>query len=185
MMHPMSAWNGWYHVTGGTYGTWLRGDPRGWRDRNHKVHVEGDYKHPPPAGAHGPLLEHVLSSMKRPPVGLTPDERRTAGRAMIEKLLELGPEVLSLAIDGVHYHILTRLRDVPARQTVGRAKLHAYHELVRGGPARKIWAKRCRVRPIEGRAHQLRTYRYILDHSAAGAWTWSFKQGLYWREGSA
>ena len=32
----MPAWNGWYHVTGNTYGTWLPGDPRGWRECHRK-----------------------------------------------------------------------------------------------------------------------------------------------------
>ena len=44
----MTAWNNWYHVNGNTYGTWLPGDPRGWRERGHKKHVAGDYKNPPP-----------------------------------------------------------------------------------------------------------------------------------------
>ena len=47
----MAAWNNWYHVNGNTYGTWLPGDPRGWRERGHKKHVDGDYKSPPPAGS--------------------------------------------------------------------------------------------------------------------------------------
>ena len=53
----MGAWNGWYHVNGNTYGTWLPGDERGWRSRHHKVHVNGDYKNPPPPGAHDAHLE--------------------------------------------------------------------------------------------------------------------------------
>src|SRR4051812_22286516 len=46
----MEAWNDWLHVSGSTYGTWLRGDPRGWRSRRHREHCEGDYKNPPPKG---------------------------------------------------------------------------------------------------------------------------------------
>ena len=51
------AWNNWFHCTGGTKGTWLRGDPRGWRARHHREHCEGDYKNPPPPGAHRELYE--------------------------------------------------------------------------------------------------------------------------------
>ena len=40
----MPAWNHWYHCTAHTYGTWLRGDPRGWRARHHREHVDGDYR---------------------------------------------------------------------------------------------------------------------------------------------
>jgi len=39
----MEPWNHWYHVNGNTYGTWLPGDPRGWRSYKHKRHVEGEY----------------------------------------------------------------------------------------------------------------------------------------------
>jgi hypothetical protein len=33
----------WYHVIISTYGGWLHGDPRGFRTRHHRAHVEGDY----------------------------------------------------------------------------------------------------------------------------------------------
>src|SRR5690349_5207107 len=52
----MSARDHWFHCTTHTYGTWLRGDPRGWRSRNHREHVDGDYKHPPSNGKYDPLL---------------------------------------------------------------------------------------------------------------------------------
>ena len=176
----MSAWNGWYHVTGGTYGTWLRGDPRGWRDRKHRLHVEGDYRNPPPPGEWDALREHVRESLRQPPVKLDASRRRTAGQAMVERLLDLETEVLGLALDAVHYHILVRLPGSLARQLVGKAKKHAYHELVRQGHVGKVWAKRCRVEPVRDRRHQVNTYRYIAAHAGKGAWVWSFKQGLYW-----
>lgn len=181
---PMSAWNGWYHVTGGTYGTWLRGDPRGWRDRKHREHVEGDYRSPPPQGKYDALLEHVRASLKQPPVKLRPDQRAIAGQAMVEKLIELDVEVLALSLDAVHYHALVRFGGGSARLLVGRAKKHAYHGLCGSGHQGKVWAKRCRVQPIQSRAHQVRVYRYVLDHGKKGAWVWSFKQGTYWNEGN-
>ena len=178
----MSAWNGWYHVTGGTYGTWLRGDPRGWRDRAHRTHVEGDYKRPPAPGQYDALLEHVQQSMKSPPVKLRSSHRRIAGQAMVEKLAELGVELLSFSLDAVHFHALVRLPNVPARTLVGKAKKHAYHELCAAGHSGKLWARRPRIQPIDDRAHQVRTYHYILKHRSAGAWTWCFREGTYWRK---
>jgi hypothetical protein len=179
---PMSAWNGWYHVTGGTYGTWLRGDPRGWRDRKHREHVEGDYRHPPPPGKYDGLLEYVQSSMKHPPVKLPCDRRTIAGQAMVEKLVELGCEPISFSLDAVHYHILVRFPHAPARHLVGKAKKHAYHVLRTAGHAERLWAKRCRVEPIDDRAHQVNVHHYILEHRNVGAWTWSFREGVYWRQ---
>jgi hypothetical protein len=179
----MSAWNSWYHVTGGAYGTWLRGDERGWRDRKHKTHVEGDYKNPPPEGEFDALLEHVQHSMKCPPTKLTPAERKVGGQAMVEKLLEQGVEVLSFSLDAVHYHFLCRLPPSPGRDVVGNAKRHAYYELVAGKQARKIWAKRCRIKPIKDREHQVNVYEYVLKHRKKGAWVWWYTQGVYWKSG--
>ena len=46
----MKPWNFWYHVGSNTKGTWLTGDPRGFRSRHHREHVEGDYRRlSPPA----------------------------------------------------------------------------------------------------------------------------------------
>ena len=45
-----TAWHGWFHIIGNTYGTWVRGDPKGFRTLHHREHIEGDYKHPPPPG---------------------------------------------------------------------------------------------------------------------------------------
>src|SRR4029079_6566514 len=46
----IEPWNAWYHVTNHVCGSWVRGDPRGWRSRHHREHVDGDYKNPPPTG---------------------------------------------------------------------------------------------------------------------------------------
>ena len=73
----MAAWNNWYHVNGNTYGTWLPGDPRGWRERGHKKHVAGDYKSPPPAGSGDGMQRYAKGLMKQPPVHLTHRQRRS------------------------------------------------------------------------------------------------------------
>ena len=177
----MGAWNGWYHVTGSTCGTWLPGDPRGWRTRKHRRHVEGDYKSPPPPGQDAALLHAAQERLTQPPVHLDVDQRRIGGQAAVEKLVHQGIEVLAFSLDAVHLHILGRFQDDTIRHVVGRAKKHAYHELRRAGHGGKVWARRCRAEPILDRRHQVNTYRYILGHASKGAWVWSFKQGLYWR----
>jgi hypothetical protein len=53
-----AGWNSWHHCTGSTYGAWLRGDPPGWRSKQHREHVDGDYKRPPPAGRYKELEAH-------------------------------------------------------------------------------------------------------------------------------
>ena len=178
----MSAWNGWYHVNGNTYGTWLRGDARGWRTRHHREHVEGDYKNPPASGTFEETLERSKRLMSKPPVRLSAPQRAVAGRAMVEKLAELGIEVIAASVDAVHFHVLARFRDGEVRPRVARAKKHASHELTKVGLPGQVWAKRSRALPITDRAHQVNTFGYILEHAEKGAWVWSFRQGLYWRK---
>ena len=60
---------------GHTYGTWLPGDPKGFRTRHHREHIEGDYRNPPPKGIYEGLHECAKRSMKRDPVFLDPDQQ--------------------------------------------------------------------------------------------------------------
>ena len=178
----MGAWNGWYHVSGSTYGTWLRGDPRGWRARRHREHVAGDYKSPPPAGTYDDLHRRSGRLLKKGPVFLHPDARKAAGRALVEMLARIQVEVLALSLDAVHYHALARFGDGQVRIKFGQAKKHASHVLRAYGLAGQVWAKKCSARPVSGRDHQVRVLRYIRRHSERGAWTWTFREGLYWVE---
>lgn len=89
-------------------------------------------------------------------------------------------QVIAVSMDGVHFHALAKFKDSNVRPLVGRAKKHAYHTLrERGGPP-SLWGTRHYVKPIEDRAHQVRTYKYILDHAQKGAWIWYYTQGVYW-----
>lgn len=171
----MGAWNGWYHVNGNTYGTWLPGDKRGWRSRHHKVHVDGDYKAPPPAGKYDTLRRRAEAAMPQSPVFLDQQQRKIAGSALVEMLQRQEAELLAVSVDAVHFHLLARFPDAPARQIVGRAKKHAYHLLRNAGHIGSAWAKRRRILPITDRAHQVSVFEYILRHGEKGAWTWSFK----------
>src|SRR5438067_13048428 len=73
---PTQPWNNWYHITIHVYGSWLRGDPRGWRSRHHREHVDGDYKNPPPKGKYDNLYELSKALMKRDPVKIQRELRQ-------------------------------------------------------------------------------------------------------------
>lgn len=162
----MSAWNNWYHCSGNTYGTWLRGDPRGWRARHHREHCEGDYRTPPPRGEYDHLADRSKKSMKRARVVLTPEQRKIACQIMTEALLYHRVEVIDLCVGAKHWHLLARFhppgfiltKDRLARRLIGIAKKRSARflsdaQLVdRGG----VWGKRCNLKPINSRAHQLR-----------------------------
>jgi hypothetical protein len=176
----MHAWNGWYHVDGHTYGTWLPGNPRGWREKDHKKHVPGDYKNPPPAGSGEGLIEHSRRVMRQGPVHLNPAQRRIVGQALAEMMARLRNEPIAVSMDCVHYHILARFHDGDVRPQVGRAKKHAWHLLREAGFSGRLWQRLCHCEPIRDRQHQVNTFDYICRHAEEDAWVWTFREGLYW-----
>ena len=164
----MPGWNGWYHVNGNTYGTWLPGDPRGWRERKHKTHVNGDYKNPPPAGSGDALHGHAKILLKQSPVRLTTLQRAIAGRAMAEMLALQQIEVLAVSLDAIHFHVLARFPNSQVRPVIGRAKKHAYFQLHKHGFLGRLWGDGSNVVPIADRKHQLKAFEYITAHQAKG-----------------
>jgi len=169
-------WNDWYHCTGNTYGTWLRGDPRGFRERHHRRHVEGDYKNPPPKGTYESLHRYSKHLMKGIAVKLNHDMRDFVCRALVSKLLCDDIEVLVVAMGAQHFHLLARFPDHESRHWVGRAKKHASHLLKDQKKHPKLWAVRSRAEPIKNREHQLNTFRYIQRHAEDGAAVWTFRE---------
>ncbi|KKL17219.1 hypothetical protein LCGC14_2487760, partial [marine sediment metagenome] len=147
----MGAWNGWYHVDGHTYGTWLPGDPHGWREKKHKKHVPGDYRNPPPEGFGDGLHQYSRSVMKQPAVYLNPTQREIGGRGMVESFIDHQIELIALSLDAVHYHVLGRFADMDVRKKVGLAKQNAWFRLRDAGYKGKVWQRLCNVTPIKNR----------------------------------
>ena len=108
----MSPWNNWVHCTGSTYGSWLRGDPRGCRARHHREHVEGDYKNRPPPGAYDELFQRSKSLMKRTGVRLSWEARVHACRTMVEALRFHHVDVQDLCVGANHWPALARFYPV-------------------------------------------------------------------------
>jgi hypothetical protein len=163
----------WYHVVASTYGAWLYGDPRGFRTRHHREHVEGDYKNPPPPGRYADLERQSRESLKCPPVILPRHLREVVGRAIIERLTGLGALVVCISVSGQHIHLLAKMRIRGARWMMGKAKRHVWFVLRDKGWVGKVWGKGCKPTPVRDRAHQLNVYRYIMRHASQGAWVWS------------
>lgn len=102
----VQPWNYFYHVTSNTKRTWLRGDPRGWRARHHREHVEGDYKHPPPPGKYRDQFETSKSLLKEPPVILSWEQRLIACRTMAEAFAFHNIWFEDIAVTAKHFHVL-------------------------------------------------------------------------------
>lgn len=176
------AFNHWYHVTAWTYGQWVRGDLRGWRARRHREHCEGDYRNRPDPDEHARERKFSYDAMKRDPVKLASHLRQIVLDAVMQNLLDNKIQVLCAELDGVHLHVLARFTLDNVRRQMGWSKLHATKTLKAHCTAvgydlglqkgEGIWAKRCGVKPIADRNHQLDTVAYILDHEQQGATTW-------------
>ena len=194
----MPGFNGWYHCMSSTYGAWLPGDPRGFRTRGHREHVQGDYKNPPPAGVYEQRHDAAKGRMKRSAVVLSGEARRAACEEVRDSLIRHGAEVLAVSVSTTHMHVLARfplegkptfaergLRgkrnsavDDPVRHLVGLAKQWSSKRLIADGLALPggVWARKGKIVPIKDRAHQVNVYKYIIDHARKeAAAVWSFR----------
>ncbi len=168
----------WFHIILTTYGAWLPGDPRGFRTRHHREHVDGDYKQPPPKGKYDERHRQSKKLTTYPAVVLPGAYRPVVGIALRDRLQQSGGDVLVISVNGQHLHIQVQLDqvqldDVDARYPVGDAKRHAWFELRKLGWTSKLWGLRCKIVRIKDYAHQKNVYYYILGHAAEGAWVWS------------
>ena len=80
----------WYHVQFSTFGTWLRGDERGFRDHDHRLHSSGDYRNPPPPGEHEGLRLGTLARMHKPSMKLAPGDLSRVGDRLVSRIAGAG-----------------------------------------------------------------------------------------------
>ena len=176
----MRPWNDWYHCTAHTYGSWLRGDARGWRARHHREHVDGDYKNPPPAGKYDALFEYSRSLMKRDPVRIDRELRQFVVDAIVARLQERTVETRIVSLDSNHLHVLVRCPAHDPRIVLGIAKQYATAQLKAHGLAvglnlnegEGLWAKRSHPEPIRDALHFEAAADYICKHAFRGAIVW-------------
>lgn len=166
----MGPWNDWYHCMGHTYGTWLPGDPRGFRTRHHREHIEGDYKNRPPKGMYTAQYNHAKKLMKRDPVVLIIQQRLL----VVESLQRRNMDVIVACVTDVHFHILARFPDHSPRHWVGVAKKESSHHAKQAhlAPPGGLWAIRTKSLPTRSRDHQLNIAKYIFDHRNEGRAVW-------------
>ncbi len=195
----MSApFEGWYHCIASTYGTWVRGDARGFRTRHHREHVEGDYRSPPPRAVYQHLDRQSKRLLRTSPIVLSPAQRKLVCEAMGTRLTDLGVQVLEISVGPTHVHALLRFpnfsepnatipgmrrgnmledgRDPVPRHLLGMAKKHTSHCLRQrnlkeaGTP---LWGRRSKLIPIEDHPHQLAVLAYIRRHDSQDATLWT------------
>jgi REP element-mobilizing transposase RayT len=164
----------WWHVIISTWNSWLPGDRRGFRSRDHDIHSSGDYKSPPPPDEHAGL-RHYHQQNSSDPIIIPDDCRETVARTIIAKLNKLDCRVLVVSVSGMHCHFLAELPDrlEEVRQIVGQCKSKSPHAIRDRVPGR-VWAFRGSFIRVRDRKHQLNTFGYIKKQK--GAWIWEFTQ---------
>ena len=188
----MPGWNRWYHCIATTYGNWLPGDPRGFRTRGHREHVEGDYKSPPPEDMYAGRHNVARNRLKRPAVHLNNSARLLVLEEVLKSFEQHGIEGLAVSVSPTHMHLLARfplkrkqptldereLRtsavDDPVRHFIGQIKQWSSKRLIREGLLDGgAWGRRGKIVPITHREHQVNTYRYIVAHQQMNAAIWT------------
>jgi hypothetical protein len=176
-MNP--AWRSWYHCTVGTYAAWLPGDPRGWRERNHHEHVEGDYKRPPEPAAFNTARHYAKRLVRGQPYRIAPADRQPIAALLIQNFLHNKVPLLALAVCEKNFHALLQVPDGRVKRMLGLAKRHvtfSFATTIDASHRRtRLWEREAGVTPINDRAHGDNAFQYILDHIDEGGWVWSFR----------
>jgi len=182
MPHP--PWRNWYHCTVGTYASWLPGDPRGWRERDHHEHVDGDYKNPPPpTNFNAGRFQHSQKILTAEPYAIAPNDRDPIGRLLLENFAHNQTPILALAVCKNNFHALIQCADHNPKRILGLAKRHvtfSFSPIIneQTHERRQIWAGEGGIKPIRDREHAVNTFNYILAHINEGGWVWSFRDHL-------
>ncbi|MBC8105795.1 MAG: transposase [Anaerolineae bacterium] len=105
-------------------------------------------------------------------------EREHVRRVFADVLPQYEVDLISLCIGAKHFHMLARFAPLNAkpkwdraRWVIGPAKGASARKLSKEGirALGGIWAKRCKVKCIADRRHQVRVAKYIRDHVKQGA----------------
>jgi len=159
-----------YHVIWSTYGSWLPGDPRGFRTKHHRRHVDGDYRNPPPPGKYEALHARSKASLKGPAVVIPPALRATVGWACIERFDDEQATVRAISVGGQHAHAAFEWAGDDVKPLIGRVKKVASHRVRDELPGR-IWALGCKIVRVRDEAHWRNVVSYVKEQR--NAWVWS------------
>lgn len=162
----------WWHVVLSTYGSWLPGDARGFRSKDHKIHSSGDYKSPPPRGEHEGL--HIYHRSRVGSIVLTDAEKPLVGNALWDRIEERGHRILVLAVARTHAHFLAELpiEHKAMKHEVGEAKRVSSLAVTLEHPG-GVWAREGDYNRVKTEQYHRQVYGYILGQE--GAWIRTFK----------
>ena len=177
---PVEPWRNWYHCIVGTYGQWLPGDERGWRERNHHEHVHGYYNPPAqPTRLSEARLANSRRIMNWHPYLIESADRSTIGGHLLESFKLQNIPILALAVCAKNFHALLQIAQQNPKRILGIAKRHVtirFAPLINSSTNKRlqIWEGGGHGKAIRDRRHALEALQYILYHLHEGAWVWSY-----------
>ena len=175
----------WRHIVVGMRCSWLHGDPRGFRSRDHRLYSSGDYKAPPPTGEYEKLRRYHQQH-SGVPVDLEVEARLIICRAFVLKWRSLGHRVIVRSVGKRHLHaVVEGPNDYGAfTKLVGKCKQaasHAVRQLLPGS----IWAANGGFKPIRGPGHFRNSSKYVRTRQEAGTLVWSHRPDENWIDNEA
>ncbi len=165
----------WWHLILHTKGSWLHGDPRGFRTRQHRIHSSGDYKKSPPAGEHQKLHQYAKNQLQKKVV-LPSHLYPIIGQAILRKSANLNVQTLAISVGSTHTHLQVELEDDynAALKHAAKIKQAASHAVRHELPG-TLWARSGKPIAINDPKHQKQVYQYIQAHAKQGNWAWIFQ----------
>ena len=163
----------WRHVILNTRCSWLHGDERGFRSREHRIHSSGDYKHRPPITEHAGLRRYH-QERSGAPVSLDREIRIIILREFVLKMRALEHDIRACSVGEEHLHAIPELPDdyKLMKREVGKCKQKASHA-VRDMLPGSIWSEGGAFKELEDDGHLGNTLSYIRTKQEAGTIVWS------------
>jgi len=168
----------WRHVILSTRRSWLHGDPRGFRDREHRLHSSGDYRNPPPKGEHKGLHRYFKKRSKGDAIKIPFRLRGEMGIALLRAVIEDGYRVLTVAVSQKHAHLLVELpKDRKlVKRIAGRWKTARTPKLRKKFKG-SIWGEGGKFKPVRTRSHHANAFDYVAKKQGPRAWAWNYEEG--------
>ena len=165
----------WWLVTWNTYGSWLPGDPRGFRTFRGQTYI------PPPARYAKPGeptyqpedyadLHQAAAAGTGETISLSADDRRTALDTLATAIntSNIIPAIASMAEH--HCHLLAKFGASHIRPTVGEYKAAITRQLHELGDTRdRLWAKECHMSSKKTEKEFRDAFAYVQRHIREGA----------------
>lgn len=155
-------------------GSWLPGDPRGFRTRRGREYVAP----PAPYAKDGEPIydpEHYRERYERAKVlapnavRLTTEELDLAKAALLKEVAGLPLRPLVLAVGRQHFHLVSEFHGTWIRTTVGRLKAAITLAIPNPGDRKRLWTKECNMESLEGDAAVCNAVHYVYEHVHEGA----------------